>query len=337
MDTTAAVKPSSRKKVLLPFVGTIAAAIMLYWAMETARPYLSDHQFIYSFKDLVAGCSQGNIFFRFMWLLTDLTKGGFIVSVLGSILLCLGALLSAYLERKRSPFAGTGVEGNSSCFLQMFFSAFASILIALFLYGRTEWFAAYGFIPTFSSLLVSQTMITCYGKEFKKVITAIIMGGIIPFPIALFFMVYVTIPLGLPGFIAVSLGLVVTIPLVHLLVKRMPWMMKKQAPAEKEPAQDANAGALSVRPTSFFLHRILGDVGELMIWGSSWGTTAMYIGAIITWCLNPLHPVYGADNLPMLILTQICTAALSIFCIILPGKRMVGHLPFRVLCFLLLL
>lgn len=103
MDTTAAVKPSSRKKVLLPFVGTIAAAIMLYWAMETARPYLSDHQFLYSFKDLVAGCSQGNIFFRFMWLLTDLTEGGFIVSVLGSILLCLGALLSAYLERKRSP------------------------------------------------------------------------------------------------------------------------------------------------------------------------------------------------------------------------------------------
>ena len=311
MDTTVRVKPDSRREVLLPFVITMAAAIALYAVMEAAAPYIQENSFLYSFGDLVAGSAEGNLFFRLMWLLTDFTEGSFIVSLLGSIFMCLVAPLSAYLEKKKSSHAGTGVDGNSGYFIQMYCAAFLSVLISQLLYGQGEWFAAYGFIPTFSSLLVAQTMITCYGKELSKVITAILIAGVLPFPIAFVIMVYVTIPLGLPGFIAVSLGLVVTIPLVHLLVKCMPWMGKRDP--EPQPSSEEPGTPAPYHPARFFVHRIFGDIGELMIWGSSWGTIAMYLGTILTWYLNPLHPVYGANNLPMLLLGQICTASLSIF------------------------
>lgn len=312
MEASVPIRSGSRREVLPAFAITIAIAIALYLVMEVVAPSLQGNSLLYSFGDLVAGCAEGTLFFRVMWLFTDFTEGSFIVSLLGSIFMCLVAPVSAYLENKKSPHAGTGVDGNGKYFGAMLLSAFLSILISQFLYGRSEWFAAYGFLPTFNSLLVAQTMITCYGKSWKKVLTAILIAGILPFPIAFVIMVYITIPLGLPGFIAVSLGLVITAPLVHLVAKHLPWMLAKDPEPGKAASTEPEQPAV-FHPAQFFVHRIFGDIGELMIWGSSWGTMAMYLGTLLTWYLNPLHPVYGANNLPMLMLGQICTAALSIF------------------------
>lgn len=132
-------------------------------------------------------------------------------------------------------------------------------------------------------------MITCYGKSLKKVITSIIIGAVVPFPICFMLMAYVTIPLGLPGFISVSLGLIITIPIVHKIVMLLPWMKEKEnIPEAVSETDDVSA---PYKPNSFFIHRVFGDVGELVIWGSSWSIIAMYIGSIITWILNPNHPV----------------------------------------------
>lgn len=111
------------------------------------------------------------------------------------------------------------MDGNGKSFNAMFISAFVSIIIAQILYGM--WFADYGWLPTFSALLVSQTMITTYGQNMKKVLTSIVIGAVVPCPICFLIMVYITGPLGLPGFISVSLGLIVAIPLIHAIVKTL--------------------------------------------------------------------------------------------------------------------
>ena len=304
-------KEVSRKQVLPAFIMTIAAAVIVYAVMELCAEKVAGNQFIYSFGDLIGKNIEGSMIGKFLWFLTDLTEGCFTVSVLGTIFMCIVVPFTAILEKKKSAMAGTGVDGNSESFTAMFIAAFASILLSQLIYGRGEWFEKYGFIPTFSALLVSQTMITCYGKSLKKIITSIIIGAVIPFPICFLLMVCVTIPLGLPGFISVSLGLIITIPVVHIIVRFLPWMKEKENTVEA--VSEVEHTKKEINPNAFFVHRVFGDVGELVIWGSSWSIIAMYIGSIITWVLNPNHPVYGANNLSMLILCQICTGALSVF------------------------
>lgn len=301
----------SRKEVLPGFIAIITLAVIVYIAMELSAEKIADNQFIYSFGDLIGRNIEGGPMGGFLWFLTDLTEGCFTVSVLGTVFMCIVVPFTAILEKKKSPMAGTGVDGNGRNFSAMFIAAFVSILLSQIIYGRGEWFEKYGFIPTFSALLVSQTMITCYGKSLKKVITSIIIGAVVPFPICFILMAYVTIPLGLPGFISVSLGLIITIPIVHKIVMLLPWMKEKEnIPEAVSETDDVSA---PYKPNSFFIHRVFGDVGELVIWGSSWSIIAMYIGSIITWILNPNHPVYGANNLSTLIFCQICTGALSVF------------------------
>ena len=60
------------------------------------------------------------------------------------------------------------------------------------------------------------------------------------------------------------------------------------------------------------MHQIFGDIGQLTIWGSSWATIGMYVGGIISWVMNPLHPAYGSGNFPLLIMVQVVTGALAI-------------------------
>lgn len=155
-------KRTSRKEVLPAFTTVVIGAVVLYLIMETIAPMIEKNSYIYSFGDLIGGCMQGSIFYRVMWFFADLTEGSFMVSLIGTILMCLVAPIAAYLERKKSANAGTGVDGNGKSFNAMFISAFVSIIIAQILYGM--WFADYGWLPTFSALLVSQTMITTYGQ-----------------------------------------------------------------------------------------------------------------------------------------------------------------------------
>ena len=224
----------SRKEVLPGFIAIITLAVIVYIAMELSAEKIADNQFIYSFGDLIGMNIEGGPMGRFLWFLTDLTEGCFTVSALGTIFMCIVVPFTAILERKKSPMAGTGVDGNGRNFSAMFIAAFVSILLSQIIYGRGEWFEKYGFIPTFSALLVSQTMITCYGKSLKKVITSIIIGAVVPFPICFMLMAYVTIPLGLPGFISVSLGLIITIPIVHKIVMLLPWMKEKENIPEED-------------------------------------------------------------------------------------------------------
>ncbi|WP_102379248.1 hypothetical protein [Raoultibacter timonensis] len=301
---------ASRKEILPAFAGTLIGAVVLFLAMNALQPMLMENHFIHDFGTMLAGCMEGTVFYKVMWYFADFTEATFIASVPASIFMIVGGFVAAYLERKKSRLAGTGVDGHGHLFSGMFFATAAAILLGMLVFG--ELYPGWtGWVPTFAVVLTVQVLVLFFGVSAAKIATSVLLGTFITFPVVYVLQIFLVGPLGLPLFVAVSIGVFIVVPLCTALFKLFPWM-KIQEP-ETPPAEEIEEEQSKSSPTSFFLNRVFGDVGELAIWGSSIATVAMYVGAIIGWVLNPLEPAYGAGNFPLLIASQIAVAALAIF------------------------
>lgn len=298
----------SRKEILPAFFAVFIGAIILYSIMNAVQPFLMNNRYIFAFNDLIAGCIQGSFFYKVMWLFVDLTEGSFMASVPAAILMCIMAFVAASLEKKKSIHAGTGVDGNSRIFTRMFIAAITSLILGQLIYGS---FFSNGWIPTFAAVLSVQVFVMFYGATPAKLITETLVGTVLTFPVCCFMLEYIAKPLGVPLFVAISLAIFVIVPVCSWIFKLMPWMMQKDSVPDQTVTEVTTTPVPS--PTRFFVNRVFGDIGELTMWGSSLATFGMYIGAIISWLMNPLNPCYGAGILPLMIFAQIVTAALAIF------------------------
>lgn len=294
-------EPVSRREIMPAFCGTVVFAIVLYVIMSSVQPLLMGNDFIYSFADMMAGCTEGDPLYYIAWFFADLTEGSFIAALPASIGMIIMGFVAAALERRRSPWAGTGVAGNGKIFTTMFVITCLSLILGQVLY---DWMFTSGWIPTFATVLTVQVFVIFYGPEMKKAITSLIVGSILTCPVCYVLLYGIVSPLGLPLFIAVSMGVAIVVPVCCLLFRLMPWMTIP-APAEGANPTDQPKGR-------FFVSQVLGDIGQLTIWGSTWATVGMYVGGIISWVMNPLHPAYGSGNFPLLILVQLLTGALAI-------------------------
>lgn len=298
---------ASRKEILGGFIGVVVVAFALFAAMTFLQPLLMGNNYIYSFNDLMAGCQEGGLLWYVAWFFADLTEGSFLASMPASIALVAVGFVAAALERKGSVYAGTGVDGSGKIFTAMFFATVASLILGQILFNS---FFATGWIPTFATVLTVQAFIIFYGVSWKKLVTVILVGTVLTFPACYLLLQYVVSPLGLPLFIAVSAGVAIVVPVCSAIYRLMPWMERNPGNA---PAEPPTGKRFSGRQNSFFVHRVFGDIGNLVIWGSSYATIGMYIGAIISWVLNPESVAYGSGVFPTLMFAQIITAACAIF------------------------
>ena len=294
-------QPVSRREILPAFIGTVVFAAALYAVMSYVQPLLMGNDFIYDFGAMMAGCMEGNPLYYVAWFFADLTEGSFIASLPASIGMIIMGFVAAALERRRSPWAGTGVAGNGNIFTVMFVTTCLSLILGQVLY---DGLFSSGWIPTFATVLTVQVFVIFYGTDLKKVITSLIVGTIVTCPVCYVLLYGIVSPLGLPLFIAVSAGVAIVVPVCSLLFRLVPWMTIP-APAEGANPTDQPKGR-------FFVGQVLGDIGQLTIWGSTWATVGMYVGGIISWVMNPLHPAYGSGNFPLLIMVQLVTGALAI-------------------------
>lgn len=307
MDNNSGAK-QSRREIVPAFVGTVAGACLVYILMTAALPLFEGNAILPGFGDFLGGCIAGSPLSQLYWFFADLTETTFLASLPAAIGLVAGCLIAAHLERTHSPHAGTGVDGNGRIFTKMLISAFATVALGILVFGHT-WPGFVGWIPTFAALLVVQPLIIQFGATPAKLTTCVLLGTFATFPVAHLLITYVVTPLGVPLFVGVSAAVTIVVPILAAICRSLPWMAVEPAPeiAEEAPV-DFNPS-----PARFFINRVLGDVGELSIYGSSIGTALMYVGAIVAWTLNPLEPAYGAGNLPLLIASQIICAALSVF------------------------
>ena len=300
----------SRKEVLPAFIGTIVAACALYLIMSSVQPMLANNAFLTDFGTMLAGCMQGLIPDQVHWFFVNFTDTTFIASLPASIGLVVGALIAAHLEVAGSPLAGTGVDGNGRIYGRLTLASIAAVALSVVFFGRV-YPGFTGWIPTFAVLLVVQPLIIQFGASPAKLITCILLSSFVTFPIAYLIIAHIVTPLGVPLFVGVSMAVAITVPILNAVCRLLPWMAPEPKP---EPAAAADAPApAEPSPTAFFINRVLGDIGELPITGSSISTVFMYIGAIIAWVLNPFEPAYGTGNLPLLIASQIIVAAVAIF------------------------
>lgn len=301
----------SRKNVLPAFLGIIIGAGALLAVMLLLQPQLMNNALIFSFNDVAAGAAAGDWFYRLMWVLEDFTEGTFMVSIPGTVCLAAFALIAARLEKKKSAHMGSGVDGNHRILWKMMLCALIAVIIGQLLYGPST-FGSYGWIPTFGAFLSVQVLITHFGATAAKLASITVLGALITFPCCLFFLHFVVNPLGIPLFCCVAFGLVVAVPVCTEILRLLPWM-KQADPAPAPSAADDLPAPPPLSENKFFFHRVFGDIGELVVWGSSLSILAMYIGVIFSWALNPLHPAYSMGNLPVMIFAQIATAALAVF------------------------
>ena len=308
----------SRKEVVPALIGTIAGACLIYVAMTAALPFFASNTVLPGFGDFLVGCMEGSPLHKVYWFFADLTETTFLASMPATIGLVVGGFIAAHLERTKSRYAGTGVDGNGKIFTKMFLSSVCSLILGILFFGNV-WPGFTGWIPTFAALLVVQPLIIHFGTSMPKLITCVIAGTFATFPVAYYLIALVVTPLGVPLFVGVSAAVAIVVPILAFVLRMLPWMAPEPAPAADEvvtedaPEAEPEVAPAAPSPAVFFINRVLGDVGELSIFGSSIATGLMYVGAIIAWMLNPLEPAYGAGNLPLVIASQICCAALSIF------------------------
>ena len=303
-------KRSSRKEILPVFAAVVILTSCLYAVMTAVQPTLSGNPVLKDFGSVISGCMTGDPISRIYWYFADITEGNFVAALSAAVPMILVGFLAAWLETKGSKWAGSGVDGNGRIFSRMAVTGLLSPILAQLVFGGL--FQIYGWIPTFAGFVVVQILITKYGVKLPQLVTTLILGTVITFPLCLLFMLKITMPLGLPTFLSVAYGFVLAVPICCEICNRLPWM--KASAQNSAPAEESGTVTPYVpTPTGFFLNRVFGDVGELVVWGSSIATMASYLGGTIGWLINPLHPAYAAGNWPTIMCGQILTAALAVF------------------------
>ena len=273
MQNTPSQPQVSRKNVLPAFLGIIIGAGALLAVMLLLQPQLMNNALIFSFNDVAAGAAAGDWFYRLMWVLEDFTEGTFMVSIPGTVCLVAFALIAARLEKKKSAHMGSGVDGNHRILWKMMLCALIAVIIGQLLYGPST-FGSYGWIPTFGAFLSVQVLITHFGATAAKLASITVLGALITFPCCLFFLHFVVNPLGIPLFCCVAFGLVVAVPVCTEILRLLPWM-KQADPAPAPSADDDLPAPPPLSENKFFFHRVFGDIGELVVWGSSLSILAM--------------------------------------------------------------
>lgn len=312
----------SRKRIIPAFVIVIAVAFCLYYLIGKIQAAAEGNSYIFDFVALMTGAAKGDAAWRGAWFLADITEGTFVGSLPATFMVIIGSYIGAYLERKKSPAMGTGVDGNGQIFTIMTISGFIALILGPIVYS--SFFSSGLFVPSFAAFLSVQAMVINFNaKTIPKALTVSVLGSLVNLPICFWFVKYFTVPNNLPLFCAVGISIIITVPLCSEIMHRLPWM--KQAPAESsveatestgEQADAAKADEVQADETltvasesKFFINRIFGDVGEMILWGSSIGVILMYIGYLVGAYLNPAHAAFDPQ---IVIPAQLITGAVGV-------------------------
>ena len=303
-------KKISRKEILPVFLISVILIAVLYYVMYAIQnKYLTNNAYIPGFVDILTGAMGGSWASKAEWILVDFTEATFIAAPIASIFMVIGTFIAYSLEKKNSPHKGTGVSGLSPIFVPLFITSAIAIILGTLLFG--SYFSS-GWIPTFASFLTVNGFVCYYGVDFKKLITILIYSVFATFYATFALLKWVIMPLGVPLFLAVSIAVFIVVPVGTWLFKLLPWMTPPPPPSPPSEGESASA-ASAMAPGKWFFHQVFGDVGSLLVWGSSIGVIFMYFGAIIAWILNPLNPDFATGSFPTILCGQLLTAALAIF------------------------
>ena len=297
-------KTTSRKEIVVPFIISIIVAIAMYGILIAITPLVEGNKLINGMNEINANVN-GGILGRLEYLLLDISNFTFLFTPLATLAMFVFALLGAHLEKKGSPFMGTGVDGNSYIYTKQLMYSILFTFLAELLYGKV--FSPLGFVPALATYLFFQHFTMYYGTSKAKILTLGIYSTLIATPCCLLTRMLIVDTLGMPMFIAVSTGALLFFPMGQIVFRLMPWM----TPRDRESEPKINKPKIS--KGQWFTNQLLGDVGQLGVSGSSISSIALIGFCIISYCLNTESTGFAAGLLPITLLAILVTGALTIF------------------------
>jgi len=309
-----------RKQFIFPVFIAILLAWVVMFTLNEMQPGLSalaeQTGALLTFGKQLANVDSGSWAWNLIYSFTDFNEGPFFTDTLATVFMFAFAILSLYLEKVKSPLAGTGVSGIGNKWIWLVCSQGAGIVLAnviwRFLVGWEGW------IPTFTPLVsVTPIAILVFGKpNFKKALTGAVLGAILPVALCQGLILYFQGPLGLPLFAALGIGMPLATVIGTEIFKVLPWMNKD----DPEPADAAvvetipvPAGVTAVQTSAGHLvwTRVFGgDISELYFWGSSLSGLGVFLGVIISFILNPSASAAGLGA-PKMFFAFIATSAIG--------------------------
>ena len=171
-----------------------------------------------------------------------------------------------------------------------------------------------GWIPTFAPLAsVAPVLVLTFGNKPIRLVTSAVFAGVFTYPVANLFATKIA-GLGLPAFSGVAIAMALVSIIGIEICNLLPWMIDKKV----EDAGEIKEESIQVNPIqkmsgwNYFYGRLFADPGETVFWGSPLAIIGLYIGAILTWILNPLSINYGSGRFPIFLLGTMLTSATAI-------------------------
>jgi hypothetical protein len=301
----------SRIKVLPAFVAVIVISFALYGIMVSLQQFLTGASGIIDYNTW-ATRALDDPFYRFLWLVGDMTEAQFYNSILGSLGLVLFAFVAYGLSFTKSKWKGFSISYGTGLFPWIFLSSLIGLSVSVYLFGDN---LSSGWIPTFVPFVsVPAAVVLVYGGGWKNTLTGGILGALFTYPISFLIIEGILKPWNLPGVIGNTLGMCFGAVIVFEVCHALPWMkiVEKIQPVDAEKPEEVENEDSSFN-NSWFVRRMLADLTEANFYGNELASAGMILGVILSWVLNPSHPAYGSLNLPALLLSQFLAGAIAIF------------------------
>lgn len=303
------------KRPVGAFILMIALGMVFYACSFIQFPQVS---ILPDYTTWLQECAKGNFLAKIAYALSDWGDPCYQKTALGGVLMILGCIISLYTGKKSK--CTFGVSYGSGLFWRILVAQLIAIVGSQFLYQNLFEIDGITFVPTFIAVAsFTPAIVLTYGGEWRKVLTAGIIGLLCGAPFAYFIYTHFVQPWGLPGCVAWVTPMIV-VGFVGIEVCRvLPWMKRQHSDPEvpapekktKEILGQANATEMN---GIWFVKRVFTDFSEPTFYGNELAGFLFVVGGIISIFLNPKNPGYGDGNVYLVILaSQILASAIGIF------------------------
>lgn len=301
----------SRLKILPAFVGVIVFSFALYGIMVSMQPGLIGASGIIEYNTWETKAVD-EPFYRFLWLIGDMTEAHFHKSILGGLGLVLFAFVAYILSRTKSKWQGYSISYGTGLFPWVFISSLIGLSLSVYLFGDN---LSNGWMPTFVPFVsVPAAVVLVYGGGWKNTLMGGILGALFTYPISTLIIENILKPWNLPALSGNVLGMCLGAIIVFEICHAVPWMKmpEKTQTEDAETSEEVKSEESSFNNIWFF-RRLLTDWTECNFFGNELASAGLILGSILSWILNPSHTAYGSLNFPALLLSQFLSGAIALF------------------------
>lgn len=311
-DSTNNETLTPRKRPTAAFIAVVVISFALYYLMNALQPHLTGHLIDY---DTWLANMKDSALWGFLWLIGDATEPYFFKSILGGFGVLIGSIIAYILDRKQSKYRLSPLCGGYGKIWPWIFAAsFLSQSLALLLFGSVR---VENFVPTFVPYVsVAGAIVFLYGGRLEVALTAAVLGAVFTTPVAMYLRTVVLIPAGLHGMEGNVAAMWVGGIFAFEICRFLPWM-KRQPLTELSPSKvegETNGAECMIKtPNKYFFRRILADYSEPMFVGNEYAGAFLLLGTVLSWLLDPYHPVYSTGELPGVLCSELLVSALAIY------------------------